>query len=110
MFTMFNRWIANKGSAVTMRSNIEKRITALESRFHSGAIILTMPDETSYTICLRRGEDVANLFARVMREPDSQTADAIRRSVAATEPGGGQMMQLCRALLASPVETDEKGQ
>ena len=89
-----------------MRSNIEKRIAALESRFHSGEIVLTMPDGKLQTIYLGRGEDVANVFARAMQEPDSPTADAIRRSVSVTEPGGSHMIELCHALLASPVETN----
>ncbi len=91
-----------------MRSNIEKRIAALESRFHSGEIVLTMPDGTSQTICLRPGEDAGTVFARAMREPGSPTANAIRRSVSSTEPSGSRMIELCHALLASPVENEEE--
>ena len=91
-----------------MRSNLEKRIAALESRPQSGEIVLTMPDGKLQTIYLGRAEDVANVFARAMQEPDSPTADSIRRSVSSTEPGGGRMIELCRALLASPVTKKEE--
>ena len=99
-----------------MRSNLAKRIAALESRSQSGQespsqsgeIVLTMPDGKLQTIYLGCGEDVVNVFARAMQGPDSPTADAIRRSVSVTEPGGSHLIELCRAILASPTQTSEK--
>lgn len=88
-----------------MRTAIEKRIGDLERRFRRCEIVLIMSDGARVPLQLGRGEDGADLFARVMREPDSPTADLIRRSVSAIEPGGSRMIEMCAALLGSPGET-----
>src|ERR1700675_5078622 len=80
-------------------SRIEKRLTDLERRFHRDVTILLMPDGSEEVII---GFD-DDLFGRAMREMNagfgfSPDVDMIRRSISGTEKGG-QMIDLCRALL-----------
>ena len=85
--------------------NIRKRLEALERQFAGGGdVVLTMCDGTVKTIALEPREDVLDLFSRVLQNPDSAEAIFIRESVSAVEPGGGRLMELCRAGLLGPIE------
>jgi len=87
--------------------NIERRLTVLESRVRGSEITIYFEDGSSRTISLPRGQDALDLVAQVLTNPDSEQAAAIRRSVSAVEPGGSRMIEVCRALLPGPEETDE---
>ena len=86
----------------------EKRIRALEARFHSDPTILHLPGGSVREIC-GPGDYLLDLFAGVLGGADltpAQVADLelIRRSVEAEEPGGGgRMVELLRVLLNGPV-------
>jgi hypothetical protein len=88
----------------SMRNAIEKRLIELERRFHRAEITLIMPDGSRQAILLGPGESGFDLFQRVMREPDSPTADAVRKSVSAKEPGGSRFCEVICAL-AGPADT-----
>jgi len=90
--------------------SIERRLKKLEHRGGGREIVLFFEDGSSRIIPLPRGRDSCDLFADVMRNPDSEQASAIRRSVSAIEPGDSRMIELCRALLSGPGETDEIGE
>jgi hypothetical protein len=87
-----------------LKNSIDKRIEELEKRFRRSEVTLIMSDGSHVPLHLGRGKDGADLFARTMASPDSPTADLIRRSVGAIEPGGSRFIELCRALLNSPGE------
>jgi hypothetical protein len=89
-----------------LKNSIDKRIEELEKRFRRSEVTLIMSDGSHVPLHLGRGKDGADLFARTMASPDSPTADLIRRSVGALEPGGSRFIELCRALLNSPGESD----
>lgn len=101
--------VLNNGSMKPNR-NIERRLSELEHRVGGREITLLFEDGSSCIIVLPRGEDACDLFAHVMRNPDSEEASAIKRSVSAVEPGGSRMIEVCRALLTGPAETDEIGE
>src|ERR1700733_3103229 len=83
--------------------NFKQRIAELEKYFHSDdPIVAIFEDGSQQTIRLRPGEDVLNLYARVMNNPDCEEADLIRRSVRWVEPGGSKMLELANALLTRP--------
>ena len=81
-----------------------RRLEALEKGIISESpITLLMPDGRTET--LRGGGDyLGDLVSRAGygdREPD---VDLLARSVSSTEPGGGRMLELARAILNSPAE------
>jgi hypothetical protein len=82
--------------------NVQKRLAELERRFRRCEIILIMADGSRVPLHLGSGQDGADLFARTMASPDSPTADLIRRSVGAIEPGGSRFIEMCCALLNGP--------
>ena len=89
--------------------NIERRLTELERNgVGGGEITLRFEDGSSRIIPLRRGRDACDLFADVMKNPDGEEASAIRRSVSAVEPGGSRIIEVCRALLPEPYETESE--
>jgi hypothetical protein len=93
-----------------MRS-LEKRLANLERKFHRNFITLEMPDGTTEQIIVSSGAELLDLVLQATREPAagvgfSRDADVIRRSVRGTEKGG-HMIELARAVLPSPMATDE---
>ena len=101
--------VLNDGSMKPNR-NIERRLTALEHGGGGREVTLLFEDGSSRIIALPPGQDACDLFAHVMRNPDSEEASAIKRSASAVEPGGSRMIEVCRALLTGPAETDEIGE
>jgi hypothetical protein len=93
-----------------LNRNIERRLAMLEHRLGGGGITLLFEDGSSRIIPLPPGRDACDLFADVMRNPDGEEASAIGRSVSEVEPGGSRMIELCRALLNGPSETDQSGE
>jgi hypothetical protein len=92
-----------------LNRNIERRLTELEYRVGGSEITLLFEDGSSRVILLSRGRDTPDVFAEALRNPDSEEASAIRRSVAAIEPHESKLIELCRALLRGPVETHPSG-
>jgi hypothetical protein len=93
-----------------MRS-LEKRIRGLEHKFHRAVVILEMPDGTTEKIVVSSGRGLLDLVLQAASEPEagvgfSRDVDAIRRSIRGTEKGG-HMIELARAVLQSPIGTDE---
>lgn len=93
-----------------MRS-LEKRMRELEHKFHRDVVILEMPDGTSEEIIVSSGGGLLDLVLQAAREPGaevgfSRDVDVIRRSIRGTEKGG-HMIELARAVLQSPMATDE---
>jgi hypothetical protein len=83
--------------------NLKKRIEALERRIVFDPITLFFADGSSTQIGGRRDYGL-NLFAAACRGERSRQLEQIGRSVRSQEPGGGQMMDLARALLNRPGE------
>jgi hypothetical protein len=84
----------------------EKRIRALEARFHSDLTILHLPDGSVERIC-GPGDYLRDLFAGALGGAEltpAQAADLklIRSAVRFEEPGGGHMFELIGAIMNSP--------
>lgn len=78
--------------------NLHRRLGLLEGRLISEPIVLVMPDGRTET--LPGGNDhVIDLLARACRTDRTPEMDLIAQSISSTEPGGGQMIDLARALL-----------
>ena len=87
---------------------LKRRIEALEMGLITDPTILTMPDGRTVTIT-GPGDYMVRLLGVVFRGATPAQAaqlDLIRRSTEISEPGGGHMAELVRALLLSPVDDD----
>jgi hypothetical protein len=86
---------------------LNQRLETLEREFVREPAMLTMPDGSTETIP-GKGEHLLNLMGCVHRGATPEEAaqlDLIRRSTDSSEPGGGRMIELIRALLLGPAET-----
>jgi hypothetical protein len=84
-------------------SRFHRRIERLEREIVREPATLTMPDGHIETIF--GGEHLLRLLGRVHRDATPEQAvelDLIRRSVNISEPGGGRIIELTRALLLGP--------
>ena len=80
-----------------------RRLEALEkSKMGGEPIVLHMPDGRTETL---RGS-VLELFSRARDGILTPEVELIAQSISSTEPGGGQMIDLARALLNSPFTDD----
>ena len=81
-----------------------RRIEALENRHATELpITLLMPDGRVET--LRGGGDyVGDLVSRAVYGDRAPDVELLARSVSSTEPGGGRMLELARAIMNSPTE------
>ena len=91
-------------------SRFEKRIRLLEARLPSAATLLYLPDGTVRRIC-GRDAYVRRLFAGAFQPADLPPAlaadlELIRRAVTIREPDG-HMLELLRAILNSPLGTQD---
>ncbi len=79
--------------------SLRRRIEALErSQLGGEPIVLRMPDGRSEIL---RG-NVLELLSHVVRGDRTPEVELIAQSISSTEPGGGQLIDLARALLNSP--------
>lgn len=90
---------------------LEKRLRDLEHKFYREVVILEMPDGTSEEILVSCGGGLLDLVLQAASEPEvgvgfSPEVDAIRRSIRGTEKGG-HMIELARAVLQSPMASEE---
>lgn len=86
------------------RSHLRRRLKALEKQVMClGPIVLFMPDGSRKAV---RGDE-RDLLSRALRDDRTPEIELIAQSVRSTEPGGGQMIDLARALLNTPTETSE---
>ncbi len=84
--------------------NLRRRLELLETRHISEPpITLLMPDGRTET--LRGNPDyIGDLVARAVYGDMAPDVVLLARSVSSTEPGGGRMLELARAILNSPTE------
>jgi hypothetical protein len=81
--------------------NLQRRLKTLERGFIAEPISLLMP--SGNTVTLRGGRDYAlDLVARVCRGDRTPEVEFVAQSVSSTEPGGGHLVDLARAILNSP--------
>ncbi len=80
-------------------SKLRRRLRALEQNVASKLVTLVMPDGRRETF---RGA-VRDLFGRALAG-DGAPAELIARSISSTEPDGGHLIALARAILNSPLE------
>jgi hypothetical protein len=91
-----------------MKSNLLRRIQDLEKGLVSQPTVLLMADGAAVTIN-GKGDYVASLLGSACNGKHGspkhlQTLELIRQSVSSNESGGGQLIELTRALLLSPME------
>ena len=84
-----------------VRVNMRRRLAALEDQFTGEPIVLQMPDGRTKTL---PGNQATGLLARSVQNERTPDIELVARRVSSTEPGGGQMIDLARAILNSPVE------
>jgi len=84
--------------------NLKRRLKALESKVVVEPIQLNMPDGSTVSLG-GNGDYALNLLARVCQEARTPEKELIARSVSSTEPGGGHLVDLARAILNSPTDT-----
>jgi hypothetical protein len=80
--------------------NLNRRLEALERQLTSEPIVLLMPGGRTETL---RG-DALDWFSRAIRGDRTPEIELIAQSESSTEPGGGHMIDLMRALLNGPPE------
>jgi hypothetical protein len=78
--------------------NLHRRLEALENEVVTGVIVLQMPDRRTETI-RGHGDYLPDLLARACRGERTPETELIAQSISSTEPGGGQMIDLARAIL-----------
>jgi hypothetical protein len=81
--------------------NIQRRLKALEQRLIRPPIVLRMPDGRTERLS-GRGNSVFDLLFRAAHGERTPEIELIAQSVSSTEPGGGHMIDLARALLQEP--------
>jgi len=81
-----------------------RRIEALEN-LHATELPVTllMPDGRVETL-RGSGDYVGDLVARAVYGDRAPDVELLARSVSSTEPGGGRMLELARAIMNSPTE------
>ena len=79
--------------------NLRRRLDALErSQMGGEPIVLHMPDGRTETLRC----SVLELFARARDGDRTPEVELIAQSISSTEPDGGHMIDLARALLNGP--------
>ena len=81
--------------------NLKRRLKALEKGLIAEPIILHMPDGQKVTL-RGKGDYALDLLARAVRGDRTSEIELISRSIASTEPSGGHLVDLARAILNSP--------
>jgi hypothetical protein len=87
---------------------LSQRLAALEKGLVSGSAILSIPDGSVVTLP-GRNDQLVRLLGCVFGGPTLEQEvqlDLIRRSTGSTEPGGGHLIELIRAVLLSPVQEE----
>ena len=87
-----------------MKLQLHRRLIALERQPTSEPVTLIMPDGRTETL---RGDCIFELLSGACRGERTPTLELLAQSVGSTEPGGGHLLELARAILNSPV--DEAG-
>jgi hypothetical protein len=83
--------------------NLKRRIKALERGFITEPIILQMADGRRVTLS-GSGGYALDLLARACEATRTPEVNLVAGSIASTEPGGGHLLDLARAILNSPTE------
>ena len=84
--------------------HIHRRLEALEQRLTSEPVTLIMPDGRTETL---RGDCISELLSGACRGERTPQMELLSQSIASTEPGGGHLLDLARAILNSPVDQAE---
>jgi hypothetical protein len=87
--------------------NLHRRLEALEQRLTSEPVTLLMPDGRTETLH-GTGDYVLDLFSRACRGDRTPEVELLSQSVSSTEPGGGRLLELARAILNSPSDGAEQ--
>jgi hypothetical protein len=77
---------------------LNRRLKALEGELLIDPIVLQMPDGRTVTL---PGDQVLALLGQAISGPRTREVGLIAQSISSTEPGGGQMIDLARAILNS---------
>ena len=77
---------------------IQRRLELLEKRLMSEPIMLLMPDGRTETLRGRRYYTL-DLFKRACEGDRTPELELIAQSISSTEPGGGHMLDMVRAIL-----------
>jgi hypothetical protein len=81
--------------------NLHRRLQALEKRLVSEPIRLQMPDGRVVTLPCDCAGDLLLQACRGARTPE---IELLAQSISSTEPGGGHLVDLARALVNTPTE------
>jgi len=79
--------------------NLRRRLALLERQLTNESVVLQMPDGSTVTL---PSDDAVGLLAKAIRDDRTPEVELVAASVSSTEPGGGQMIDLARAILNSP--------
>ena len=79
--------------------NLQRRLEALERGRLSEPVTLIMPDGRTEIL---RGDCIFEMLSGACRGERTPTLDLLAQSVGSTEPGGGHLIELARAILNSP--------
>ena len=78
---------------------LNQRLEVLEREIINGPIVLMMSDGRTKTL---PGNQVTCLLARLVRNERTRDIELVARSISSSEPGGGHLIDLARAILNSP--------
>ena len=84
--------------------NLQRRLEALEQQFTAEPATLTMRD--GRTVMLR-ADCIFELLSGACGGERTPAMELLAQSVSSTEPGGGHLLDLARAILNSPVDQAE---
>jgi hypothetical protein len=79
---------------------LKQRLRVLEREIINEPIALMMPGGRTETL---HGDRASDLLAGSIRGPRTLELELVAQSISSTEPGGGQMIELARAILNSPI-------
>ena len=93
---------AGRGAIDPRVMNLKRRLKVFEKGLISEPITLVMPNGN--TVTLRGGGDYAlDLVARACRGDRTPEIELVAHSISSTEPGGGHLVDLARAILNSQI-------
>ena len=80
---------------------LNRRLEALEREINCEPIVLHMPDGRIERL---PANQATGILARFVHKKRSHEIDLGAQSISSTEPGGGHLIDLARAILNSPLE------
>jgi hypothetical protein len=86
------------------KTNLRRRLEALEKQLASEPILLLMPDGRTETLP-GQNDYVLDLLWHAVRGERTPEMHLVAQSISSSEPGGAHMIDLVRALVSGPVES-----